>query len=86
MSERKNTHTSKYSSTYNLVDVLKKHNLMNKNLDQQGCLTLKTILKKDLDITMYDLPEERKISVINNMDLSFFGCMKKHKTDLSILY
>ena len=78
MQEQKIRQMPFYSKTYSLVDELKKHDFAHKKiLTQQDCSTLRTILKKDLDITMRDLSEDNKMFAVNSMNLSFFGCMKK---------
>lgn len=62
-----------YAKTYSLTSELNKLNFLNKKtFTHDESLKLKSILKKDLDITMRELPEKTKISVLNSMDLSFF--------------
>lgn len=68
-----------YAKEYKLTDELKKYNFLNKKtFTSSDCLLLRKVLKKDLDITMRYLSEDRKMGVLNSMNLSYFGCMKNN--------
>lgn len=59
---------------YSLVNELKKCVFLNKKtFNNMECLKLRSIIKKDLDITLQDISEERKMKVLNSFDLSNFG-------------
>lgn len=69
-----------YAKTYSLITELNKYNFLNKNkiFTNNDCLKLRSILKKDLDITMSKLTEDRKMDVLNSMNFSMFGKCKKN--------
>ena len=59
-----------YSKDWNLHNEFKKNNLMNKSIYTNSDYSLiKTILKKDLDITMCETPAEDRVRILNSMNV-----------------
>lgn len=64
-----------YAKNYSLVNEIKKTNLMNQYNQEKA----KEIIKKDLNITMRYLSEERKMKVMKSMNIEkLFRTLKEN--------